>query len=121
MSNRMTWDVAADRRLLLAIIKVNKVKIDHAALAAEMSDENTTCTETAIRRRLDKLNQISRDPKDTTKGTKRSTQLKIDDEGAPMSKRVKKSSVQQPTVGKSKDSKGDFFVELGKSEIVGGE
>lgn len=48
----------ADRRLLMAILKVNKVKIDFAGVAAELSDDETSCTAIAVRRRMEKLNQM---------------------------------------------------------------
>ena len=50
-----------DRQLLIVIlgtVKDNGFKLDYARIAAQMSDEDTTCTAIAVERHLEKLSNL---------------------------------------------------------------
>lgn len=42
----------------MAILKINKIKVDYVAVAAELSDDKVRCTPIAIKRRMEKLKKM---------------------------------------------------------------
>lgn len=54
-SKGMTWNAAADRQLLLGIIKTHSFKIDTSAIANYMTTGDQVCTASAVENRLNRL------------------------------------------------------------------
>ncbi|KAK4984847.1 hypothetical protein LTR66_008363 [Elasticomyces elasticus] len=51
----MTWDAETNLKLLLAVTKVQAVKIDYEAVAKELSTDNVTCTPKAVMDQMRRL------------------------------------------------------------------
>lgn len=61
---KLTFPAAADRELLLAIIRVAKVTINNDEIAGELSQKlNVTLTTKAISNRIFRLKQMANGPK----------------------------------------------------------
>jgi hypothetical protein len=57
----LTLLAAADRKLLLGILKTQNVTMDYPAMAAYMSTEGQTCTVDAIKNRMKKLKSMAKE------------------------------------------------------------
>ncbi|KAF2484676.1 hypothetical protein BDY17DRAFT_323512 [Neohortaea acidophila] len=74
----MTWDPAADRKLLLGILKLQNISVDFAAMAKYMATDGQVCTAGAVQNRLKKLKAMARDG------------VSGDDEATPKAKKTPK-------------------------------
>ncbi|KAK4540008.1 hypothetical protein LTR36_009906 [Oleoguttula mirabilis] len=57
----MSWDAAADRKLLLGILKMQNISIDYDAMAEYMATDEQKCTPSAIMNRVKKLRAMAKD------------------------------------------------------------
>lgn len=60
-TNTRIATAAADRKLLLGILKLQNISVDFAAMAKYMATDGQVCTAGAVQNRLKKLKAMARD------------------------------------------------------------